>query len=87
MYSVILGIAKLAKELGVIIETNSSLEKIIVNNKKATGIIINGKEIVPAIYDQIREIDSEICALINNQSVHYFYLPEMKLIQVNLVSE
>ena len=41
----------------------------------------------PAIYDQIREIDSEICALINNQSVHYFYLPEMKLIQVNLVSE
>ena len=49
MYSVILGIAKLAKELGVVIETNSAVEKIIVNNKKATGIIINGKEITADI--------------------------------------
>lgn len=49
MYSVILGIAKLAKELGVVIETNSSVEKIIVDNKKATGIIINGKEITADI--------------------------------------
>lgn len=65
---------------------NKSLFIGTINSKK--GIFSsNGKEIVPAIYDQIREIDSEICALINNQSVHYFYLPEMKLIQVNLVSE
>lgn len=49
MYSVILGIAKLAEELGVVIETNSSVEKIIVTNKKATGIIINGKEITADI--------------------------------------
>ena len=65
---------------------NKSLFIGTINGKK--GIFSsNGKEIVSANYDQIREIDSEICALINNQSVHYFYLPEMKLIQVNLVSE
>jgi phytoene desaturase len=45
MYSVILGIEKLAKELGVVIETNSAVEKIIVTNKKATAIIINGNKI------------------------------------------
>ena len=49
MYSVILGIEKLAKELGVVINTNSAVEKIIVTNKKATGIIINGNEITADI--------------------------------------
>jgi hypothetical protein len=27
--------------------------------------------------------DDEFCALINNQTVNYFYLTEMKLIEVN----
>ncbi|QOG04009.1 NAD(P)/FAD-dependent oxidoreductase [Flavobacterium sp. MDT1-60] len=45
MFDVIRGIEKLAIELGVTIETNSSIEKIIVENKTATGIIINGKTI------------------------------------------
>jgi phytoene desaturase len=49
MYSVILGMEKLAKELGVTIHTNSAVEKIIVTNKKATGIIINGNTIVADI--------------------------------------
>jgi hypothetical protein len=53
-----------------------------VNGKK--GIYSsNGKEIVSANYDQIRQIDAEFCALINNQTVNYFYLTEMKLIEVN----
>jgi hypothetical protein len=53
-----------------------------VNGKK--GIYSsNGKEIVSANYDQIRQIDTEFCALINNQTVNYFYLTEMKLIEVN----
>jgi phytoene desaturase len=45
MFDVVLGIEKLATELGVTIETNVSIEKIIVENKTATGIIINGKAI------------------------------------------
>jgi phytoene desaturase len=45
MFDVVRGIEKLAIELGVRIETNSSIEKIIVENKTATGIIINGKTI------------------------------------------
>jgi len=49
MYSVILGMEKLAKELGVTIHTNSAVEKIIVTNKKATGIIINGNTIAADI--------------------------------------
>ena len=49
MYSVILGMEKLARELGVIIETNSAVEKIIVENKKASAIIINGKTIAADI--------------------------------------
>lgn len=53
-----------------------------VNGKK--GIYSsNGKEIVAANYDQIRQIDAEFCALNTNQSVDYFYLPEMKIINVN----
>ena len=43
MFDVIRGIEKLAIELGVTIETNSAIEKIIIENKTATGIIINGK--------------------------------------------
>jgi phytoene desaturase len=45
MFDVIRGIEKLALELGVKIETNSSIEKIIVENKTATGIVINGETI------------------------------------------
>jgi phytoene desaturase len=45
MFDVVRGIEKLALELGVTIKTNSSLEKIIVENKTATGIIIDGKTI------------------------------------------
>lgn len=43
MFDVIRGIEKLALELGVTIETNSPIEKIIIENKTATGIVINGK--------------------------------------------
>ncbi|MNQ40536.1 Dehydrosqualene desaturase [compost metagenome] len=45
MFDVVRGIEKLAIELGVTIETNSSIEKIIVEDRTATGIIINGKTI------------------------------------------
>ncbi|MBZ4037744.1 oleate hydratase [Flavobacterium sp. 17A] len=47
MFDVIRGIEKLALELGVIIKTNSSIEKIIVENKTANAIVING-EIIKA---------------------------------------
>ncbi|GEC77824.1 phytoene desaturase family protein [Flavobacterium aquatile] len=43
MYSVILAMEKLAKELGVTINTDSNVEKIIVENGKATAIVINGE--------------------------------------------
>ena len=45
MYSVILAMEKLAKELGVQIQTNSNIDKIITINGSAIGIICNGKEI------------------------------------------
>lgn len=45
MFDVVRGIEKLALELGVTIKTNSGIEKIIVENKTATGIIVNGKTI------------------------------------------
>jgi phytoene desaturase len=45
MYSVILAMEKLAKELGVTIHTNSNIEKIEVENGKATAIIVNGERI------------------------------------------
>ena len=45
MYSVIQGIEKLAVELGVTINTNSPIEKIIVEDKKAVAIVINGNRI------------------------------------------
>lgn len=44
MYSVVDGIASLAKELGVKIKTNQNVEKIIVQNHVATGMVINGEE-------------------------------------------
>ena len=47
MFDVIRGIEKLAIELGVTIKTNAPIEKIIVENKTATGIVING-EIIKA---------------------------------------
>lgn len=45
MFDVIHGIEKLALELGVTIKTNSPIEKIIVEDKTATGIVINGETI------------------------------------------
>ncbi len=45
MFDVVRGIEKLALELGVTIKTNSGIEKIMVENKTATGIVINGKTI------------------------------------------
>lgn len=45
MFDVVRGIEKMALELGVTIETNAVIEKIIVENKTATAIIINGKTI------------------------------------------
>ncbi|MCA1918947.1 MAG: phytoene desaturase [Flavobacterium piscis] len=45
MFDVVSGIEKLALELGVTIETNAAIEKIIVENKTATAIVINGKTI------------------------------------------
>jgi len=43
MFDVIRGIEKLALELGVTIKTNSPIDKIIVENKTAKGIVINGE--------------------------------------------
>ncbi|WP_433764545.1 phytoene desaturase family protein [Flavobacterium ginsenosidimutans] len=43
MFDVIRGIEKLALELGVTIKTNSAIEKIIVENNTAAGIVINGE--------------------------------------------
>ncbi|WP_299518681.1 phytoene desaturase family protein, partial [uncultured Flavobacterium sp.] len=44
MYSVILAMESLANELGVKIQTNANVEKIIVKQKKAIGIKVNGQE-------------------------------------------
>jgi phytoene desaturase len=49
MYSVILAMESLAKELGVIIKTNSTIEKILVENGKATGLIVNGEQLAADI--------------------------------------
>ncbi len=43
MYQVILAMESLAKELGVKIKTDCAIDKIIVDNNQARGIIINGK--------------------------------------------
>jgi phytoene desaturase len=45
MYSVILAMEKLAKELGVVIHTNSNIEKILVENGIANGLVVNGETI------------------------------------------
>lgn len=44
MYSVVLAIETLAKELGVKFQTNANVDKIIVKQKKAVGIKVNGQE-------------------------------------------
>ncbi|MBN8641678.1 MAG: phytoene desaturase [Flavobacteriales bacterium] len=49
MYSVILAMEQLAKELGVQIVTNANVEKIVVENKKAVGIHVNGEFIAADI--------------------------------------
>lgn len=49
MYSVIQAMQLLAEEQGVTIHTNSNVEKFIVNNKRATGLVVNGKTIVSDI--------------------------------------
>jgi phytoene desaturase len=49
MYSVILAMESLAKELGVTIKTNSTIEKILVENGKATGLIVNGEQLAADI--------------------------------------
>ena len=43
MYQIILAMEQLAKSLGVTIKTESPIEKIIINNKKVTGIISNNE--------------------------------------------
>jgi phytoene desaturase len=43
MYQVILAMEALAKELGVTIKTESNIEKILVNNGKANGLVSNGE--------------------------------------------
>ncbi len=43
MYSVILAMEKLAKELGVVIHTNANIEKIIVENGFATAMVVKGE--------------------------------------------
>lgn len=44
MYSVVEGMVKLAKELGVTFHLNETVEEITVENKKAVGIVSNGKK-------------------------------------------
>ncbi len=44
MYSVILAIESLAKELGVTIQTNAQVDQILVQNNTAVGLRINGQE-------------------------------------------
>ncbi|MEO2061108.1 MAG: phytoene desaturase family protein [Mesonia sp.] len=44
MYQVILGIQRLAESLGVKLNTQQNVEKILVENNKARGIIANGKK-------------------------------------------
>ncbi len=44
MYSVVLGMVKMAKELGVEFSTNQAVESICVDEGKVTGVIVNGLE-------------------------------------------
>lgn len=45
MYSVVLAMEKLAKELGVTINVNSNIDKIEVTNGKATALVVNGERV------------------------------------------
>jgi phytoene desaturase len=45
MYKVIEGMGLLAEELGVTIKTDQNVEKIVVESKKATGLVVNGKHV------------------------------------------
>ncbi|NGX85094.1 phytoene desaturase family protein [Aequorivita sp. KMM 9714] len=45
MYSVVKGIQQLTEELGVTIKTNQNVEKITIEDGKATSIIINGNQV------------------------------------------
>jgi len=45
MYSVIEGMKTLAEELGVTIKTDQNIDKIVVENKKASAIVVNGNKI------------------------------------------
>ncbi|WP_353779542.1 phytoene desaturase family protein [Winogradskyella sp. 3972H.M.0a.05] len=45
MYKVILAMEALASSLGVTINTNANVDKILVNNKKAIGLSVNGEHI------------------------------------------
>lgn len=45
MYSVILGMKALAESLGASIKTNANVERIIVQNKTATGLVVNSEEV------------------------------------------
>ena len=46
MFDVVRAMESLARELGVNFETNAAIEKIIVTNKEAKAILVNGKTIV-----------------------------------------
>lgn len=45
MYSVVEGIANLAKELGVKVKTSQNVEKILTENHTANGLVVNGEKI------------------------------------------
>ncbi len=49
MYSVVLAMEQLAKELGVTINVNSNIEKIEVTDGKATALVINGEKVAADI--------------------------------------
>ena len=46
MYSIVEGMVKLAKKLGVKFKKNITVSEILVSNKQATGLIANGKKYV-----------------------------------------
>ena len=49
MYQVVLGMKTLAESLGVKINTNANVEKILVQNNSATGLVVNGDKITADI--------------------------------------
>ncbi|MFY8181751.1 MAG: phytoene desaturase family protein [Flavobacterium sp.] len=49
MYSVVLAMEQLAKELGVTINVNSNIEKIEVTDGKATALVVNGEKVAADI--------------------------------------